>query len=122
MSTIPRREFLGKAAGAMVAVLAPAAFGAQTTVAPASRPVAAPSKPKVGDVIALGRMGIKASPLAFGTGTESGAEQRRLGIEGLVKVLRHGFDQGVRWWPVERFWQEMGADDIDMVRRIERVQ
>jgi aryl-alcohol dehydrogenase-like predicted oxidoreductase len=100
MSTILRREFLGKAAGVMGAVLTPAAFGAQTTAAPASRPTTAPSKLKAGDVITLGRTGIKASRLAIGTGTESGAEQRRLGIEGLVRLLRHGFDQGVRWWDV----------------------
>jgi aryl-alcohol dehydrogenase-like predicted oxidoreductase len=100
MSTILRREFLGKAAGAMGAVLAPAAFGAQTTASPASRPTTAPSKLKAGDVITLGRTGIKASRLAIGTGTESGAEQRRLGIEGLVRLLRHGFDRGVRWWDV----------------------
>ncbi|MDM8007049.1 MAG: aldo/keto reductase [Phycisphaerae bacterium] len=100
MSTILRREFLGKAAGVMGAVLTPAAFGAQTTVAPASRPTTAPSKLKAGDVITLGRTGIKASRLAIGTGTESGAEQRRLGIEGLVRLLRHGFDQGVCWWDV----------------------
>jgi aryl-alcohol dehydrogenase-like predicted oxidoreductase len=48
----------------------------------------------------LGKTGIKTSRLAIGTGTESGAEQRRLGIEGFVKMLRHGFDQGVRWWDV----------------------
>ncbi len=100
MNTIHRREFLGKAAGVMGAALAPGVFGAQTTVAPASRPTSAPSRLKASDVVTLGRTGIKASRLAIGTGTESGAEQRRLGIGGLVRLFRHGFDQGVRWWDV----------------------
>lgn len=100
MSTIRRRELLGKAAGVLGAALAPAAFGEPPIAAPASRPTSAPAKLKAGDVITLGRTGIKASRLAIGTGTESGAEQRRLGIQGLVKLLRHGFDQGVRWWDV----------------------
>lgn len=100
MNTIHRREFLGKAAGVMGVALAPGVFGAQTTVPPASRPTSAPSKLKASDVVTLGRTGIKASRLAIGTGTESGAEQRRLGIGGLVRLFRHGFDQGVRWWDV----------------------
>jgi len=100
MNTIHRREFLGRAAGVVGAALAPGVFGAQATVAPASRPTSAPSKLKASDVVTLGRTGIKASRLAIGTGTESGAEQRRLGIEGLVRLFRHGFDQGVRWWDV----------------------
>ncbi|MGQ9650800.1 MAG: aldo/keto reductase [Phycisphaerae bacterium] len=98
MTAIRRREFLGKAAGAMGTVFAPPAFGALPTTTPASRPTTFPSKLMANDVITLGRTGIIASRLAIGTGTESGAEQRRLGIEGLVKLLRHGFDQGVRWW------------------------
>ncbi len=99
MQAMHRREFLGKAAAVMAgSVIGPAVLGGQSATVQTSRPTSAPAKLKANDLIVLGKTGIKTSRLAIGTGTESGAEQRRLGIDGFVKMLRHGFDQGVRWW------------------------
>lgn len=50
------------------------------------------------DTIPLAGTGIQPSRLAMGTGTRAGKEQRDIGIDGVVKLMRHAFDQGVRWW------------------------
>lgn len=94
MKAINRREFLGLSAVAAAGV-AGRAFGkvATTTTAPAMRGARSAS-----DIVVLGRTGIKTSRLAIGTGTKGGSVQRNLGSEGMIKLLRHGFDEGVRWW------------------------
>lgn len=48
------------------------------------------------DIVTLGNTGIKTSRLAIGTGS-NGAEQRRRGIEGMVKVFHHALDKGLFW-------------------------
>lgn len=98
MNTMNRRTFLGETAALAGSLIA---GGVRADPAPATRPASPASRPaklRASDVITLGRTGIKTSRLAIGTGTEAGAEQRALGIPGLVKLFRHGFDRGVRWW------------------------
>lgn len=98
MSTMDRRMFLGKTAAMLGSVIAANAHGNPVA---STRPVATrPVRLGAGDVISLGKTGIKTSRLAIGTGTDAGAEQRNLGIDGLVRLFRHGFDQGARWWDV----------------------
>ena len=49
----------------------------------------------------LGNTGISTSRLGFGTGTHGwngSSEQTRIGHDKLVKLLRSGYDQGVRLW------------------------
>lgn len=94
MRTIKRREFLGLSAMAATGV-AGKVFGekATTTTAPSIRKALSAS-----DTVVLGKTGIRASRLAIGTGTKGGSVQRNLGSEGMIKLLRHGFDEGVRWW------------------------
>lgn len=94
MKTINRREFLGLSAVAATTV-AGRVFGetTATTTAPVIRRSFSAS-----DTVVLGKTGIKASRLAIGTGSKGGSVQRALGSEGMIKLLRHGFDEGVRWW------------------------
>jgi aryl-alcohol dehydrogenase-like predicted oxidoreductase len=53
---------------------------------------------KAADTITLGKTGVKPSRLSMGTGTRGGSAQRELGVDGMVKLFRHGIDQGVHWW------------------------
>jgi aryl-alcohol dehydrogenase-like predicted oxidoreductase len=54
------------------------------------------------DIVTLGNTGIKVSRLAQGTGTrgfsKSSNQTRKLGIEGLAKLLRTGVDDGLTFW------------------------
>ena len=94
-----RREFIGQAA-AFLGISAVPALGQVATATSKPAPIQAsrPAKPKACDQVTLGKTGIKASRLAIGTGTKSGSEQRSRGVDGLVHLFRHAFDQGVRWW------------------------
>ena len=94
MTAMDRREFLGRTAGLVTTALAGRVLGAEAL---ASRP-ASSRLLKASDTITLGRTGIKPSRLAMGTGCQSGKEIRDLGVEGAVRLLRHGYDQGLRWW------------------------
>jgi len=49
----------------------------------------------------IGNTGIQTSRLGFGTGTHGwngSSEQTRMGHDKLVKLLRSGYDQGIRLW------------------------
>lgn len=89
-----RRQFLktGLAAGA-VALSAPAAI-------PAVRQTAT-------DWVTLGKSNVKVTRLAFGTGSFSGAVQRSLGQEGFTKLVRHAYDNGVRFFETAESYGEM---------------
>ncbi len=60
--------------------------------------IAASTTPKKGsDVVTLGKTGIRTSILGVGTGTHGGNEQRALGEESFVKMIRHALDRGVTY-------------------------
>jgi 1-deoxyxylulose-5-phosphate synthase len=59
---------------------------------------AAPTGGKAIDLVTLGKSNIKATRLAFGTGTQSGAVQRRLGQDGFTALVRHAYDRGIRFF------------------------
>ncbi|MBI4580074.1 MAG: aldo/keto reductase [Planctomycetes bacterium] len=108
MNRISRREFIGQA---VAAVGAASAFGNTGTTAtqPAARTGAA-TRPAAGllrasDTVSLATTGVRPSRLAMGTGTKAGREQRELGVDGLVRLLRYGLDQGVRWWETADMYQ-----------------
>jgi 1-deoxyxylulose-5-phosphate synthase len=103
MKDIGRRELLGAAAAAVGAAMVRSSFGADTQPAAASQPTPGTKpfpgvRPKASDMVTLGKTGIRTSRLSIGTGTLSGSVQRKLGTDGMVRLLRHGLDQGVRWW------------------------
>jgi 1-deoxyxylulose-5-phosphate synthase len=100
MNTMNRRTFIGKTAAAFgAATFGGKLFGAEpggaaTTTRPAAGALAA------ADTVTLGKTGIRTSRLSMGTGTRGGSKQRELGIDGMVRLFRHGLDEGVRWWDV----------------------
>ncbi len=85
MKHISRRHFLktGLAAGSLAGV--------------GALPLLAESR-KATDWVTLGNSGMKVTRLAFGTGTNNGQVQRQLGQDGFNKLVRHAYDQGIRFF------------------------
>jgi hypothetical protein len=83
MSLSSRRDFL--AAG--IAAVAAGRAGAQTK-----------TKRLATDWVTLGKSNVKVTRLAFGTGTHGGAVQRQLGQEGFTRLVRHAYDNGIRFF------------------------
>src|SRR5215471_9979246 len=59
------------------------------------------------DLVTLGRSGVKVSRLAFGTGTISGQVQRGLGQDGFTRLVRHAYDQGIRFFETAESYGDM---------------
>ena len=65
----------------------------------AGRPLlGAPQKRSATDLVTLGHSGVKVSRLAFGTGTFAGKVQRELGQEEFTRLVRHAYDNGIRFF------------------------
>lgn len=94
MLPVTRRDFLktGLAAGA-VAAATPMPLGA--------------ARRSATDVVTLGRSGVKVSRLAFGTGSFSGRVQRDLGQDGFTRLVRHAYDNGIRFFETAESYGEM---------------
>lgn len=93
MSILTRRHFLASASMVAAGTALGGRFAvAQTAVAPE------PVKIKSGvDTMILGKSGIKTTVLGLGTGTNSGKEQRDLGTDGFVRLVREAYDRGIRY-------------------------
>lgn len=50
------------------------------------------------DLVTLGKTGVKVTRLAFGTGTQSGRLQQALGQDGFTRLVRHAYDNGIRFF------------------------
>jgi 1-deoxyxylulose-5-phosphate synthase len=85
MMRISRREFLktGAATGALAGAGALPVF--------AERGAAT-------DWVTLGKSGVKVTRLALGTGTHNGQVQQELGQEGFTRLVRHAYDNGIRFF------------------------
>ena len=83
MHRTTRRDFLAAGLGA-------AAF--------ARIGAAQPKKRLATDWVTLGKSNVKVTRLAFGTGTYGGRVQRELGQEGFTRLVRHAYDNGVRFF------------------------
>jgi aryl-alcohol dehydrogenase-like predicted oxidoreductase len=59
------------------------------------------------DWVTLGRSGVKVTRLALGTGTMSGQVQRDLGQEGFNRLVRHAYDNGIRFFETSETYGEM---------------
>jgi aryl-alcohol dehydrogenase-like predicted oxidoreductase len=59
------------------------------------------------DWVTLGKSGVKVTRLAFGTGTMSGRTQRELGQDQFTKLVRHAYDQGIRFFETAESYGEM---------------
>jgi predicted aldo/keto reductase-like oxidoreductase len=53
---------------------------------------------KATDWVTLGNSGVKVTRLAFGTGSNGGAVQRRLGQDQFNALVRHSYDRGIRFF------------------------
>jgi predicted aldo/keto reductase-like oxidoreductase len=69
--------------------------------------IAAPTKRSATDVVTLGKSGVKVSRLAFGTGTFSGRVQRELGQDAFTRLVRHAYDNGVRFFETAESYSGM---------------
>src|ERR1700735_5166540 len=59
------------------------------------------------DWVTLGKSGVKVTRLAFGTGTMSGRVQRELGQDQFTRLVRHAYDQGIRFFETAETYGEM---------------
>jgi aryl-alcohol dehydrogenase-like predicted oxidoreductase len=59
------------------------------------------------DWVTLGKSGVKVTRLALGTGTYSGQVQRSLGQEGFNRLVRHAYDNGVRFFETAESYGDM---------------
>lgn len=64
---------------------------------------------KATDWVTLGDSGIKVTRLAFGTGTNNGKVQRDLGQAEFNKLVRHAYDQGIRFFECSESYPAMHA-------------
>jgi hypothetical protein len=83
MSRINRREFLFAGMGAAAALNS----GLQARI-----------RRSASDWVTLGKTHVKVTRLAFGTGTHGGRIQRELGQESFTRLVRHAYDQGIRFF------------------------
>jgi 1-deoxyxylulose-5-phosphate synthase len=85
MMRFSRRDFLktGAATGALAGVGALPVFAERGSAS---------------DWVTLGKSGVKVTRLAFGTGTNSGRVQQELGQEGFTRLVRHAYDNGIRFY------------------------
>ncbi|HEX4589125.1 MAG TPA: aldo/keto reductase [Gemmataceae bacterium] len=93
MLPLDRRQFLGQSA---------AALGAAAMLAKplAASPAGQATATRAGDLVTLGRSGVKTSLLGIGTGSNGvgrSSNQVKLGQEKFNKLLAHAFDRGIRY-------------------------
>ena len=94
MPPVSRRAFLGQSAAALgAAAVATASHAAAPTQA--SRKLTGP-----GDLVTLGKTGLKCSLLGIGTGSvgvKRSSNQVKLGMDGFTKLLGHAFSKGITY-------------------------
>jgi aryl-alcohol dehydrogenase-like predicted oxidoreductase len=59
------------------------------------------------DWVTLGKSGVKATRLAFGTGTLGGRVQRELGQDQFTRLVRYAYDRGIRFFETAESYGEM---------------
>ena len=59
------------------------------------------------DTVTLGKSGVKVTRLAFGTGSISGQVQRDLGQEQFTRLVRHAYDNGIRFFETSETYGQM---------------
>ncbi|HWC98818.1 MAG TPA: aldo/keto reductase, partial [Candidatus Sulfopaludibacter sp.] len=59
------------------------------------------------DWVTLGKSGVRVTRLAFGTGTMSGQVQRDLGQDGFNRLVRHAYDNGIRFFETSETYGDM---------------
>ena len=93
MAQLTRRDFLSTASAAAGAL----ALGGRISCPRQALAVPSTTIKSGTDIVTLGKTGIKSSLLGMGTGTNGGREQRDLGKDGFIRLLREGYDRGIRY-------------------------
>ena len=89
MTRITRRQFLQQTAiTAGVLVGAPLLSAAEKVT----------GKRSISDLVPLGKTGVKYSRLGFGTGSDGGSVQQKLGQTEFTRLIRYAYDQGIRFF------------------------
>jgi len=83
-----------------------AGLGAGALAVTGSLPIRA-ARGTATDWVTLGKSGVKVTRLAFGTGSFSGRVQRDLGQDGFTRLVRHAYDQGIRFFETAESYGEM---------------
>ncbi len=110
MKRISRRHFILQSAAAGAVATGPLSFASET-----SR-----SKRSVTDVVSLGKSGVKVTRLGIGTGTRGGADQRELGQKKFTALVRHAYDQGIRFFDTADSYGEMHEMVAEALKGIDR--
>lgn len=82
-------------------------FGAAALAASSITPAAFAAKRSATDFVTLGKSGVKVTRLAFGTGTFGGRVQRELGQDQFTRLVRHAYDNGIRFFETAESYQGM---------------
>jgi predicted aldo/keto reductase-like oxidoreductase len=93
MVPLSRRQFLGQSAAALGAAAVMASAAPRATAA--ARRLTSP-----GDLVTLGKSGVKTSLLGIGTGShgvQRSSNQVKLGQDKFTKLLGHAFDRGITY-------------------------
>jgi len=69
--------------------------------------IAQPAKRSATDWVTLGKSNVKVTRLAFGTGSNGGRVQRELGQEQFTRLVRHAYDNGVRFFETSDTYRGM---------------
>jgi aryl-alcohol dehydrogenase-like predicted oxidoreductase len=59
------------------------------------------------DWVTLGKSGVQVTRLAFGTGSFSGQVQRDLGQDAFTRLVRYGYDRGIRFFETAESYGDM---------------
>jgi 1-deoxyxylulose-5-phosphate synthase len=70
-------------------------------------PLTAAARQSATDWVTLGKSDVKVTRLAFGTGSFSGQVQRDLGQDGFTRLVRHAYDQGIRFFETAESYTDM---------------
>jgi len=96
---ITRRQFIERTAAAAGGILLSPLAG---------RMVQGAAKKTAVDQVPLGKTGLKLSRLGIGCGTNSGRVQQELGQEGLNRLIRYAYDQGITFIDIARSYRTHG--------------
>ncbi len=69
---------------------------------------AAEQKRTATDIVTLGKTGLKPTRLGFGTGTDSGNVQFRLGKEEFINLIHYAYDKGIRYFDCAQSYRTFG--------------
>ncbi len=111
MKCLNRRQFLGQSAAVLGAIAtASTPFASETSA----------GKRSCTDKVVLGRSGVKVTRLGCGTGTNGGAIQRELGQKEFTRMIRHAYDNGIRFFDTADSYDGMHEMLAEALKGIDR--